>query len=289
MFERTIDRVTIIPPLGPGFDGERHKAALVVAPGDLAATDPFFLMADDHVSPGGPFGEAHPHAGLETVTFMLNGTMEDTGGRLEEGDVEWMTSGSGIVHAEDTVVSGGMRLFQLWLILPEAQRNMPPRVQVLRRAAMPVHTEPGVTATVYSGRAGNAAAPTMNAVPVTLLDIRLAPDAFFAAHVPASYNGFVVAIEGEAQAGIGASKLVSGTVGWTRPLGDGDSVLGLRGGEAGARLLLYAGQPQNMAVVAKGPFIAGSVEELAAYYSAYRHGKFPHAGTMRPILDGSMS
>lgn len=289
MFERSIDRITKIPALGPGFDGERHKAALVVAPGDLAATDPFFLMADDNITQGGGFGEAHPHAGLETVTFMLNGTVEDTGGRLEEGDVEWMTAGSGIVHAEDTVVSTGMRLFQLWLILPEAQRNMPPRVQVLRRAAMPVHREPGVVATVYSGRSGNAKAPTMNAVPVTLIDIRLAPGTVFAAPVPASYNGFVVAIEGEAQAGVTAEQLALGTVGWTRPVGDGDSVLSLRSGDAGARLLLYAGQPQNIDVVAKGPFIAGSVEELAAYYSAYRHGKFPHAGAMRPAIDESMA
>lgn len=284
MFERTIDRVTSIPPLGPGFDGERHKAALVVAPGDLPATDPFFLMADDHITQGGGFGEAHPHAGLETVTFMLNGTMEDTGGRLDEGDVEWMTSGSGIVHAENTVVSTGMRLFQLWLILPEAQRNMPPRVQVLRRASMPVHAEPGVVATVYSGKSGSAAAPTLNAVPVTLIDIRLAPGAAFAAYIPASYNAFVVVIDGEVEAGVTAAKLAIGMVGWTAPMGDGDSVIGLRAGDDGARLLLYAGQPQNIAVVAKGPFIAGSTEELAGYYAAYRQGKFPHAGTMRPLV-----
>jgi len=289
MLERTIDRVTRIPPLGPGFDGERHKAAMVVAPGDLAATDPFFLMADDNITQGGGFGEAHPHAGLETVTFMLNGTMEDTGGRLEEGDVEWMTSGSGIVHAENTVVSTGMRLFQLWLILPEAQRNMAPRVQVLRRAEMPVHAEPGVVATVYSGKSGDAAAPTLNAVPVTLIDIRLAPGTVFAAHIPASYNAFVVALEGEAAAGAAAEKLVTGTVGWTGPMGDGNSVLQLRAGDDGARLLLYAGQPQNIAVVAKGPFIAGSVEELAGYYAAYRHGKFPHAGTMRPLAPQATS
>ena len=143
MLHRSIDRVTVIPPLGPGFDGERHKAALVVAPGNFHATDPFFLMADDHITLEGRFGEAHPHAGLETVTFMLNGMMEDTGGRLAEGDVEWMTAGSGIVHSEDAMVSTGMRLFQLWLVLPEEQRNMPPRVQILKRAAMPVHVEPG--------------------------------------------------------------------------------------------------------------------------------------------------
>jgi len=286
MFERSIDRVTTIPPLGPGFDGERHKAALVIPPGDLPATDPFFLMADDNITEGGGFGGAHPHAGLETVTFMLKGTMEDTGGRLEQGDVEWMTAGSGIVHAENTVVSTGMRLFQLWLILPEAQRNMPPRVQILRRAAMPVHTGPGVVATVYSGISGDAAAPTLNAVPVTLIDIRLAPHASFAAPLPASYNAFVVGIEGEAQAGATATTLGTGAVGWTGPVGDGDSLLTLRAGEHGARLLLYAGQPQHIQVVAKGPFIAGSSQELAGYYAAFRHGAFPHASTMRPLAHG---
>lgn len=57
MFTRAIDRVTAIPPLGPGFDGERHKAALVIAPGDLAATDPFFVMADDNITEGEDSGE----------------------------------------------------------------------------------------------------------------------------------------------------------------------------------------------------------------------------------------
>ena len=283
MLERSIDRVTKTPALGPRFDGERHKAALVIAPGELGATDPFFLMADDNITLGGSFGDAHPHAGLETVTFMLNGTMEDTGGRLQEGDVEWMTAGSGIVHSENATVSTGMRLFQLWLILPEAQRNMPPRVQILRGAAMPIHAEPGVMAKVYSGSLGEATAPTMNAVPVTLIDIRLEPGAAFAPQLPASYNGFVVVIDGEVEAGVTAEVVAEGMVCWTGPMGDGASSLSLRAGDDGARLLLYAGQPQNISVVAKGPFIAGSSEELAGYYRAYRHGEFPHASTMRPV------
>lgn len=287
MLERSIDRVTRIPALGPGFDGERHQAALVIAPGDLPATDPFFLMADDNITREGRFGESHPHAGLETVTFMLNGTMKDTGGRLAEGDVEWMTAGSGIVHSENATVSTGMRLFQLWLILPEAQRNMPPRVQILRRTQMPVHAEPGVLARVYSGKSGDAAAPTINAVPVTFIDIRLEPGATFASHFPASYNGFLVGLDGEVKAGATTETLAKGMVGWTKPMGDGDSFLTLRAGDGGARLLLYAGQPQNISVVAKGPFIAGSHEEMAGYYSAYRQGKFPHAGTMRPVAHSS--
>lgn len=284
MFERSIARVTRIPALGPGFAGEHHKAALVVEPGNLPATDPFFLMADDNITLAGPLGDAHPHAGLETVTFMLNGTLEDINGRLDEGDIEWMTAGSGIVHGEDTKATTGMRLFQLWLVLPEAQRNMPPRVQVLRGAEMPVHAEPGVVAKVYSGRLESAAAPTLNAVPVTLADIRLTPGAVFTPQLPAAYNAFLVVIDGDIEAGHSAEMLTANMIGWSEPSADGASLLALRAGQDGARVLLYAGQPQNMQVVAKGPFIAGSPEELAGCYAAYRQGKFPHAGKLRPVI-----
>lgn len=284
MFQRSIDSITTTPPLGPGFAGERHKAALVVAPGDFPATDPFFLMADDHVTGEGQFGEAHPHAGLETVTFMLHGTMEDAGGRLVEGDVEWMTAGNGIVHSENAQVSAGMRLFQLWLVLPERERNMTPRVQILRRDEMPVHRGDGFEATIYSGCSAGIVAPAKNAVPVTLIDIRLEAGAEFEQALPSSYNGFVVVIAGEIEAGTGATVLTVDQVGWTSPLtADRDSAMRLKAGKDGARVLLYAGQPQKISVVAQGPFIAGSKDELAGYYAAYRQGKFPNAGTMRPV------
>ncbi|MDR6192584.1 redox-sensitive bicupin YhaK (pirin superfamily) [Agrobacterium pusense] len=284
MLERSVNRITTTPPLGPGFAGERHQATLVVAPGDFSATDPFFLMADDHVTAEGQFGEAHPHAGLETVTFMLHGTMEDAGGRLVEGDVEWMTAGSGIVHSEDARVSTGMRLFQLWLVLPERDRNIAPRVQILRRDEMPVHRGDGFEATVYSGRSAGIIAPAKNAVPVTLADIHLETEAEFEQVLPSSYNGFVVVIAGEIEAGTGRTLLTENKVGWTSPVAvHGDSFMRLKAGKDGARVLLYAGQPQNIHVVAQGPFIAGSKEELAGYYATYRQGKFPNAGEMRPV------
>ena len=116
---RHIARVVTPPPVGPGFAGPRHTATLVIPPGDFAATNPFFLLADDRTEIGGQFGEAHPHAGLETVTFMLSGSFEDQEGRLDVGDVEWMTSGRGVVHGQDTVTSDRMRLLQLWIVLPK--------------------------------------------------------------------------------------------------------------------------------------------------------------------------
>lgn len=281
MHIRQIDEIYAIPPLGPGFGGDRHKAALVIEPGDLSSTDPFFLMADDHITAGGPFGEAHPHAGLETVTFMLAGSMEDSTGRLEAGDVEWMTAGSGIVLNEGAVVSTGMRLFQLWLVLPERERNTAPRVQILKRDAMPVRHEVGVLARVYSGRSGDVEALTRNAAPVTLVDAQLDPGATFEQAISAAYNSFIVVLEGQVLPANEASPVSAGFVAWSHPIATvGASRLRLTAGPSGARVLLYAGEPQKIEVVARGPFIAGSAEELAGYYRSYRHGQFPHAGDL---------
>lgn len=279
---RYISRVFTPPPLEPGFAGPRHKARLMIPPSDFAATNPFFLMADDRTEVGGEFGEAHPHAGLETVTFMLSGSFEDREGRLDPGDVEWMTSGRGIVHGQDTVTSNGMRLLQLWIVLPENERKTAPRVQRLRARNMPVRAAPGVEAKIYSGSSGNAVAPTVNAAPVTLIDLRLQPNAVFEQELASSYNGFIVVIDGAVVAGEPEKTLVRDQVGWLdRPADGGKSLLRLRATETPARVLLYAGEPQQMTLAARGPFIAGSDAELADRFAAYRRDEFPLASSLR--------
>jgi quercetin 2,3-dioxygenase len=281
---RRIDRVFTPPPVGPGFAGPRHTARLMIPPGDFAATNPFFLMADDRTEVGGHFGEAHPHAGLETVTFMLSGSFEDLEGRLDPGDVEWMTSGRGIVHGQDTVTSNGMRLFQLWIVLPESQRRSAPRVQRLRGRTMPVRKEPGAEAKVYSGRSGDAVARTVNAAPVTLIDLRLQPNAFFEQDLPSSYNGLIIVIEGAVIAGDPGKAVAKDQVGWLdrpAPAGDGVDSVRLRAAETPARVLIFAGEPQEMSLAARGPFIAGSDRELADRFAAYRRGEFPFASSLR--------
>jgi len=279
---RRIDRLFTPPPVGPGFAGPRHKARLMIPPGDFAQTNPFFLMADDYTDVGGDFGEAHPHAGLETVTFMLSGSFEDLEGRLDPGDVEWMTSGRGIVHGQDTVTSNGMRLLQLWIVLPEDQRRSAPRVQRLRGRNMAVRKEPGAEARVYSGTSGAASARTVNAAPVTLIDLRLQPNAGFEQDLPSSYNGFIIVIDGAVIVGDPGQAVAKDQVGWLdRPEGASASVLPLRAAETPARVLIFAGEPQEMTLAARGPFIAGSDAELADLFAAYRRGEFPYASSLR--------
>jgi redox-sensitive bicupin YhaK (pirin superfamily) len=276
---RGLARVATTPAPSPGFIGAGHTAVLVVDPARFEEHDPFIVLADDRIAvpEGSPAGGEHPHAGFETVTFVLEGTLRDRDeGVLETGDLQWMTAGRGVIHNEDVIPSGATRILQLWLTLPEAERWVAPRFETVRRAAAPVRREPGVEVRVYSGRSGDARARTHNYVPVTILDVRLEPGAAFEQELPASYRGFVYVLDGEAGAGDDATPLRAGQVGWVEPAGDASdaSVLRLAGGAAGARLVLYAGEPQRAPIALHGPFVGGTRADLVRASTAYRNGEF---------------
>jgi redox-sensitive bicupin YhaK (pirin superfamily) len=98
----------------------------------------------------------------------------------------------------------------------------------------------------------------------------------FEQDVPASYNGFVFVVSGSARVGDDATSLGTGEVGWLdRPAGEGTSMLRIAAGDAGARLVLYAGQPQGDAIVSQGPFIGDSREDIVRLHNEYRAGRFP--------------
>ena len=276
---RGLARVATTPAPSPGFIGAGHTAVLVVDPARFEEHDPFIVLADDRIAvpEGSPAGGEHPHAGFETVTFVLEGTLRDRDeGVLETGDLQWMTAGRGVIHNEDVIPSGATRILQLWLTLPEAERWVAPRFETVRRAAAPVRREPGVEVRVYSGRSGAARARTHNYVPVTILDVRLEPGAAFEQELPASYRGFVYVLDGEAGAGDDAAPLRAGQVGWVEPTSDASdaSVLRLAGGAVGARLVLYAGEPQRAPIALHGPFVGGTRADLVRASTAYRNGEF---------------
>src|SRR5262249_53366271 len=151
------------PAPAPGFMGAGHTAVLVVDPQEFASQDPFILLADDRIDlpPGATAGGAHPHAGFETVTFVLEGAFEDrVEGSLGAGDVQWMTAGSGVIHNEDVRPLGRSRILQLWLTLPHADRWSTPGFQTIGRDVAPVRREAGVEVRVYSGSSGDVRAST---------------------------------------------------------------------------------------------------------------------------------
>jgi redox-sensitive bicupin YhaK (pirin superfamily) len=174
-----------------------------------------------------------------------------------------------------------MQSLQLWVVLPESARNMPPRVQLVRRDSAPVRRLPGVELRLYSGRSGDVVSPTRNTTPVTLADIRLEPGGVLEQDLPLADNGFLLVLNGEVVVGESGVRVSKGQIGWLdRPVGAGDSVLTIRCEGEAARALLYTGTPQNFSPIAQGPFIAGSEAEIFQLFAAYRQGAFPRAATL---------
>jgi redox-sensitive bicupin YhaK (pirin superfamily) len=261
----------------PGFIGAGHTAVEVLAPTALAASDPFVLLMDDRldIPQRRQIGGAHPHAGLETVTLVLEGTLSDRDeGDLQAGDMVWMTAGRGIIHSESIEAWGRSRILQLWIALPDRDRGLAPRFEIIRRDAAPVVRAPGVEARLYSGASGTLRSPTRNRVPITLIELTLAPGAMFRQALPASYNGFFYVVDGEA--GVGNERVATGQVGWLAPSGSTDLAtdLAILAGARGARLVLYAGQPIGEPLVQHGPFVAGALSEITELHRQFRAGRF---------------
>lgn len=278
LYQRRISRIYSVPELAPGFVGPGHMAAAVIPPEDFALSDPFILLMDDHFDIGDrPVGGPHPHAGFETVTLLLQGSIydRDEGGFIEAGEVQWMTAGRGIVHGENVGAKGRVRLLQLWLTLPKADRWTEPGFQTIHTDAVPVRRENGAEVRIYSGGSGSLRSTTRNHVPVTITEITLEPHASIDQELPSSYNGFVFTLRGSIQAGADNASLKTGQTGWLdRPNVDGASLLRVTAGEEGARLVLYAGQPQSDPIVSYGPFIGDSKRDIARLYTEFQNGQF---------------
>jgi len=278
LYQRRISRIHDIPKLAPGFVGPGHLAASVISPEDFALNDPFILLMDDHFDIGDrPVGGPHPHAGFETVTLLLQGSIydRDEGGFIDTGEVQWMTAGRGIIHGENVGARGRVRLLQLWLTLPKADRWTEPGFQTIHTDAVPVRRENGAEVRIYSGGSGSLRSTTRNHVPVTITEITLEPHASIDQEIPSSYNGFVFTLRGSIQAGADATSLGTGQIGWlNRPNVDGASSLRVTAGEEGARLVFYAGQPQGDPIVSYGPFIGDSKQDIVRLYTEFQGGQF---------------
>jgi redox-sensitive bicupin YhaK (pirin superfamily) len=200
-----------------------------------------------------------------------------------------MTAGSGVIHNEDVTPLGTSRILQLWLTLPQQARWAEPRFEHITRDAAPVRREPGAEARVYSGRSGSARAATHNHVPVTLVDLRLNPGTPFEQELPDSYNGFLYVLEGDVYVGPQRTPLTVGQVGWLAMTTAGRpersegpalvvpsvSALRITAGASGARVVLYAGEPQGVPIVMHGPFVAESRADLMRLSRRFIEGKMP--------------
>jgi redox-sensitive bicupin YhaK (pirin superfamily) len=287
MSKRSISRIDTLAPPAPGSIGRGHTAVKVVQPTALDSSDPFVLLMDDRFDfeAHRRIGGAHPHAGLETVTLILEGTLHDRDvGDLGAGDAIWMSAGRGIIHDENVEAGGRVRILQLWIALPTRDRALEPQFEMIRRDAVPVVRLSGAEAVLYSGTSGSASSPTRNRVPTTMIDLSLEPNATFEQNLSPAYNGFFYVLDGSVQ--VGGDTIAPSQVGWLAPSSSRELVISAR--DNGARLVLYAGQPLGEPMTQGGPFVAGAPSEIIDFNQRFGAGEFTRMSELAKRLSGEV-
>ena len=268
--EKKVSRIARVIPRGA--TSQVQKKQLVVGAEGYEATTPFLFLSEDWFGRPGGF-EEHPHRGMQTVTFVLEGALEHrdhTGahGVLRAGDVQWMTAGHGVLHSEMPHAGTQAHTLQLWLNLPAKLKMIPARYQDQRLADTPVRKIAGGEIRVYAGASGEVSHAHGSDWPMWLLDIRLEAGTRLLQEIPGAHRGFIYVLQGDAT--IGGKAVRAGEVAWFEP-GAGE-VLALAAGTA-FRGLLFSGPPIEEPVVAYGPFVMNTREEIQQAFLDYQAGR----------------
>tara|TARA_R110002072_G_scaffold15856_48_gene63033 strand:+ start:4971 stop:5822 length:852 start_codon:yes stop_codon:yes gene_type:complete len=251
----------------------------VPGPG-LEQVDPFLFL--NHHGPqtyppgnhGLPFGP-HPHRGFETVTFILQGNLahRDTGGGesvVEAGGVQWMTAGRGLIHAELSPTSfkregGPLEILQLWVNLPARLKLTEPNYIPVAAEEIPaVELAPGVVMRAVSGSEG---APVSSLTGVMLTMVELAPGRSATLPAPAGRSVFFYMVNGAAR--IGPGEVPEHHL---AQVGDGEGVK--VSSDSGCLILYGHADPIGEPVVAHGPFVMNTREEILKALQDYQSGVF---------------
>ena len=276
IFVREVARIDD-PKATPG-NVSGHRGRRLIGGRESADTDPFLVMAEDWM-PRGAF-PVHPHRGFETVTFVIEGSVEHSDnaghfGVIHAGDAQWMTAGRGVRHEENAPKGTMTHTLQLWVNLPASAKMTEPRYQDLIAGAMPVRREEGVEVRVFSGESGGVTSPTLNHVPVTMLEVRIEAGASFREFLTASDNAFIYVLAGTVKVGAGDTSLQGDQLAWlTRSEAHKLSELTLTAEGKTARLLVFAGRPLREPIAFGGPFVMNTPAEIQQAFADIRAGRF---------------
>ena len=245
--------------------------------------DPFLLLDDfrsctpDHYLKGFPW---HPHRGIETITYVLQGDVEHgdslgNKGIISSGDVQWMTAGSGIVHQEMPKGDKNrcMMGFQLWANLPATHKMTPPRYRDITAADIPeVRLDNGTNIKIICGRVGETVGPVRDIVIEPLyLDITVPPHTAYEHATQSGHTVFAYVIEGQGAFSEDGKAVFGNETVVLFEDGEGVSVIT---GEARVRFLLVAGKPLGEPVAWRGPIVMNTQEELDTAFTEYARGTF---------------
>tara|TARA_B100000965_G_scaffold382451_1_gene380807 strand:+ start:520 stop:1356 length:837 start_codon:yes stop_codon:yes gene_type:complete len=271
-----VDKI-INPTSASDGAGVKLKRSIGVNPNYF---DPFLMFdefgsenKDDYIGGFPP----HPHRGIETVTYMLNGEFEhedSTGakGKMSSGDVQWMKTGSGIIHSEMPAMSEGkLHGFQLWLNMPSKLKMSKPDYIYIDSDKMQIHKDKDKQVKIIAGKFENVEGPVKghNLKPI-YFDIELEKNKYFNFELPSSHNSFIYLIDGEIKIGekdhgkIKNSTLILLTKGKKLCL----SAL------IKAKFLLISGKPIGEEIARGGPFVMNTKAEVLQAVQDYHNGTF---------------
>ena len=274
-----------------GFEGEGFPVNRAFTGLSLRDVDPFIMMdqmGEVDYAPGEPKGTPwHPHRGFETVTYIIDGTFDHQdshggGGTITDGDTQWMTAGSGLLHIEappeQLVVSGGLfHGIQLWVNLPAAQKWNPPRYQDIRAGQVGLATtdDGGALIRVIAGSVDGVSGPGVTYTPITLAHATITPGA--RVHLPwrADFNALVYVLNGRGTVGAENRPIRSHQ---SAVFGPGDALTiaadtTQEGRHPNLDVIILGGRPINEPVVHYGPFVMNTEDEIRQALIDFRAGR----------------
>jgi redox-sensitive bicupin YhaK (pirin superfamily) len=285
---RPVRSVTTAPS---GVEGEGFPVRRAFAGVALTELDPFIhmdQMGEVDYGPGEPKGTPwHPHRGFETVTYIIDGIFEHQdsnggGGRITNGDTQWMTAGAGILHIEappeSLVVSGGLfHGIQLWVNLPRANKWNPPRYQDIRgkEATLLTTEDGGALLRVIAGQVAGFEGPGSTFTPITLVHVTVSPGADMKLPWRPDFNALAYVLAGKGYAGEERRPVHTGQLVVFGP-GDYVDVAADRSQEVASpnlEVLLLGGLPIREPVVHYGPFVMNTREEIVKAMEDYQAGR----------------
>jgi hypothetical protein len=279
---RIVVRVTESRAVVEGAGVHLHRA---IGLGPPRQFDPFLLLddfrSDDPAQylAGFPW---HPHRGMETITYVLAGTVEHRDslgnrGVIAPGEVQWMTAGSGIVHQEMPKgdARGAMQGFQLWANLPRADKMTAPRYRGITAAEIPTVNVGDAAVKIIAGHAAGVTGPVRDVVTrPEYLDVSVPPGGSFGHDVRSGHTVFAY-VTGGAGRFDGAERLVADR--HLVAFGDGDHV-SVAAGPDGVRFLLISGQPIGEPIAWRGPIVMNTEAELRTAFEELEAGTFIKSG-----------
>ncbi len=276
---KNIEVKKIIKPLDTS-DGAGVKLRRSIGTHLIDYLDPFLMLdefgsdnKDDYIGGFPP----HPHRGIETVTYMLEGEFEhedSTGakGRMKPGDVQWMKTGSGIIHSEMPAMSDGrLHGFQLWLNMPAKLKMGKPNYIYIDSNQIKIHKDNKKQVKVIAGKFEKTeGAVTEHNVDPIYFDIELVKDNEFNFQIPSTHNTFIYLINGEIKIGNQNHDKVKDSTLIVLEKGEKLKVSSI----INSKFLLISGKPIGEQIARGGPFVMNTKSEILKAVEDYHNGTF---------------